>query len=229
MISTKLADCSACAHVYFHFFPESTILGLMQSGTGGRWGQAAKDEASRAGKSAKSAYHDGKGAAHSAYDDVTGAVASTFHDAKESARATVTDFEESGKSALDRLRSRLEYDMEPHNFVDERLSLGLIPSNTEVQHHISKENQETMDRLSGFSSLCLCCLKTANLCSTACRYRDAGPILYPGFAGFQGRLFTCKWPMRSGKQANLLSSCCAGGIGFSRNCKQVDSRGYPQN
>lgn len=104
-----------------------------QNGTGGRWGRTTKDEASRASQSAKAAYHDGKGAAHSAYDDVTGAVASTYHDVKESARATVTDFEEGAKNAMDRLRSRLDADMEPHNFVDARLSLGLIPSNTEVR------------------------------------------------------------------------------------------------
>ena len=63
---------------------------------------------------------------------MTDAVASTYHDVKESARATVTDFEEGAKSAVERLRARLDADMQPHNFVDHRLSLGLIPSNTEV-------------------------------------------------------------------------------------------------
>ena len=83
---------------------------------------------------------------------MTGAVASTYHDVKESARATVTDLEESAKSAMDRLRARLDADMEPHNFVDDRLSMGLIPSNTEVRQKLWGLSHSNIEDFSSYAS-----------------------------------------------------------------------------
>lgn len=102
----------------------SGLAFFLQNGAGGKsWQKAAKDEAHKTEKAASSSVQKAKDSARS-----------TYHDAKQSAKATAEDIEEGAKSALSRLRQRLDEGMHPDNLVDQRLSVGIIPSNTEARH-----------------------------------------------------------------------------------------------
>lgn len=60
-------------------------------------------------------------------------MASTYHDFKDSAVATVNEVEESAKNAIDKLKDRLETNMEPTTDAEAKKAMGLIPSNTAVR------------------------------------------------------------------------------------------------
>jgi len=56
-------------------------------------------------------------------------------DTKNAVKDTMHEAEDKARSALDSLRDRLarmDQEMQPHNYVDDSLSRGRIPSNTEV-------------------------------------------------------------------------------------------------
>lgn len=84
---------------------------------------SAKSEANGAAETVKSVYREAKDTVESSYRDAKDTVAAGLHDAEEKAR-----------SALEGLRSRLanlDAEMQADNFVDDSLSRGRIPSNTQ--------------------------------------------------------------------------------------------------
>ena len=112
-----------------HWLPGSYLVHLLKSARlflqeapGGRsWGQAARDEAHKAGSAAGEAADHARESLHH-----------VFHGVTSSGDQAKGDPQEDTRSALAKLKARLDEAIHPINFVDKRLSVGLIPSNTEV-------------------------------------------------------------------------------------------------